>query len=77
MAAQDAVNLEHAIEAHKVPKGNSTRRDMAVIVEEMLKNANKGLEHLHLRLSGPKITMTMHEFKSMGHTVTCWAIPLM
>ncbi len=60
-AAQEAFNSERATEAKSVRTGRANRRDMSIIVGEMLGNA---------KLSGPNITMTVYEFKILVHTVT-------
>ena len=68
--AQDAFELQRAIESRNVPTTNAIRRDMAQIVGGMLTDAKKGLEHLPLKLGGANITMTVEEFKTLGRTVT-------
>ena len=69
---QDARNLELAIVQKNPPTGNATRRDMTIIFYEMLKDLNKTLEHLPLKMggittAGQDIRMSVQEFKDLGN----------
>ena len=60
---QNEYKLQSVLESKNLPTQNAVRRDM-------LKDANKGLQHLPLKLGGPNISMSVEEFKTLGRTVT-------
>ena len=67
---QNEYKLQSVLESKNLPTQNAVRRDMCTMTGDMLKDANKGLQHLPLKLGGPNISMSVEEFKTLGRTAT-------